>query len=95
MDIIIIIMPHIMMPEHIMLIMAIRRKTDTAAAMPVITALLNVNAELCAQNVEGAVQRASLEKQLFSEDQFLSIVATSDKIYKILYHDCIVLSSKK
>ncbi len=68
MDIIIIIMPRIMIPEQIMLIMANRRKTDTAAAMPVTTALLNVNAELCAQFVEGAVQRASLEKQLFSDE---------------------------
>lgn len=81
MDIIIIIIPCIMIPEHIMLIMAIRRKTDTAAAMPVITALLNVNAEVCAQVAEGAVLNASFEKHVFTEKLFLSISATSDKIY--------------
>ena len=75
MDIIILLC--IIIAELIMPIMTIRRKTDTAAAMPVITTLLNVSADECAQEVEGAVLRASLEKQLFFEKSDLSIAATS------------------
>ena len=73
----IIIIPRIMIPYEIMLTRAYRRKTDTAAAMPVITALFDVNAELCAQNVEGAVLCASFEEQLLKAVFNLNIAATS------------------
>ena len=75
-----IILLHIMMPKHIMLIMESRKKTDTAAAMPVITALSDVNAELCAENVEGALLFASLEKQVLPNERVSNISATSNQI---------------
>jgi len=57
-----------------------RKKTDTAAAMPVITALSDVNAELCAENVEGALLFASLEKQVLPNERVSNISATSNQI---------------
>lgn len=53
----------IITPYAIMLII-INRKTDTAAAMPVITTLFNQFAQLSAEFDEGALQSASFDVRL-------------------------------